>query len=278
MRAQAGFTLVELVVTMVVLGILALGSTRFLTDAASGYAATNTRAQLANQARAVMNRLARDLRGALPGSVRTNGSCLELIPTQQATRYVTLPVGVSASSFLAAALPSGASLNAARVAVLPAVSPYVLTTSSTVSPTVTVSAPDAQNQITVTFAATHTFPGLPPRDRVYFVGQPRSYCVDAGDLWRYDNYGYLDPQPAPAGLPASLPGRSLFAQGVAATFTVSGATLTRGAAVQAADDAQCRRRQRTPGAPRTDSQCALNERLPRRLARNAVSGSCPRCF
>ncbi len=231
MRSNRGFTLVELIVTMVVLSILALGSTQFITDAANGYVATNARTQLANQARLALNRIAQEVRGALPGSVRVAGNCLEFIPAEQASRYVSLPVGTSASSFLAARLPTGVVLNNLRVAVFPATNPYVLTGNSSISPVVTVSAPDPQNQVTVSMASAHQFPSLSPRDRFYFVAEPTSYCVDAGHLWRYQDYGYLDPQPNTGLLPAALPGRSLFAENAQATFLVSSATLERSSAL-----------------------------------------------
>ena len=96
-----------------------------------------------------------------------------------------------------------------------------------------VSAPDGNNEVTVTMAGAHRFPAASPSSRFYLVTDPVSFCVDGNRLWRYSGYGVLAGQPAPAALPTSMPGRALLAQNVttAGPFTFNGATLTRNAVV-----------------------------------------------
>lgn len=228
-----GFTLVELITVMVILGILSIGTVRFITDSSSGFASTISRTELAGDARFAVERLGRALRDALPGSVRVNGTCLEFIPVVAGSTYVTLPVATPATEFRAVPvaplpLPPGA-----RVAVYPSGAVYQLSSIAIVSPTVSVSAPNADNEVTVTMAAAHRFPAESPSNRFFLVTEPVSYCVDGDALWRYQGYGFAAVQPTPAGLPAALPDRALITQSVSspAPFSVAAATLTRNAVV-----------------------------------------------
>ena len=75
--APPGFSLVELVSVLIILAILAIGTTRFLTDSATGLASTVDRSELASDARLTVDRLGRAVRDALPRSVRVSGPCLE---------------------------------------------------------------------------------------------------------------------------------------------------------------------------------------------------------
>jgi MSHA biogenesis protein MshO len=232
-KAAAGFTLVELITVIVILGILALGTVSFISDSSRGFASTVARTELAGDARFLVERLSRELRNALPGSLRVSGGCLEFLPIVAASRYVTLPVATAAASFRSVPveplpLPAGV-----RVAVYPDAAGYALANPGPVSPPVSVSAADAANEVTVAFAAPHAFATPSPTERYYLVSDPVSYCVDAGALYRYSGYGFMATQPDAATLPASLPGRSLVAETVAATtpFAVTGATLTRNAVV-----------------------------------------------
>jgi MSHA biogenesis protein MshO len=228
-----GFTLVELITVMVILGILSIGTVRFITDSSSGFASTISRTELAGDARFAVERLGRALRDALPGSVRVNGSCIELIPVVAGSSYLTLPVATAAADFQAVPvtpLPLPAN---ARVAVYPSGSLYQLSGVSSVSPTVSVSAPNGDNEVTVTMASAHRFPAESPSNRFFLVTSPVSYCVDGGALWRYQDYGFNATQPTPAGLPSALPGRTLITQAVSspAPFSVAAATLARNAVV-----------------------------------------------
>lgn len=91
---QTGFTLVELVVTMVVLGIMVLGITGFIQLGAKGYTDTVARQDLQNQARFVIEKMTREIRHAVPNSfsVTDDGNCVSFYPIRYVGSYIVLPV------------------------------------------------------------------------------------------------------------------------------------------------------------------------------------------
>ncbi len=235
--ATRGFTIIELVTVILVLSILALGTTRFLTDASNGYATTMNRADLASDARSAIARVEREVREALPNSARVSagGECLEFIPIQGGSVYLSAPVGVAGNSLQAVPLDIAPITATSRVAIRPLGNPYNLTTVSAISPVISVNAPDVNNEVRIDFAASHRFPRESPEQRFYLVDAPVSYCISSGVLWRYTGYGYTAAQPGIVALPGSTPNRVMLAQsigGSAPYFNVSGATLNRNAVVQ----------------------------------------------
>jgi MSHA biogenesis protein MshO len=232
--AVRGFTLVELVTVMIVMGILAIGTVRFISDASLGFASTITRTELAGDAGFAIEKISRELRSALPGSVRTNAGCVEFIPIVDASTYTSLPLASAAAGFTAVPFDPAPTATGLRAAVNPDNSSYQLGTASVVSPQVLLSAPDANNEVTVSFAAAHRFPAESASNRFFLVATPVSFCVSGAQLWRYSNYGFNSLQPGPAALPAGLPDRVLIADRVSAVtpFAVNSATLTRSAVVE----------------------------------------------
>lgn len=79
---SSGFTLIELIAVMIILSILATMGASFVTRTTDAYQRTQTRALLVNTARQALERITRQLRIALPNSVRlTNGNtCVEFMP------------------------------------------------------------------------------------------------------------------------------------------------------------------------------------------------------
>ncbi len=225
----AGFTIVELVVVMVVLGILSMGMVRFISDSADGFADTAGRDQLASSARFALAALTAELRDALPGSIRSSGDCIEFVPVLGGSEYLSLPTAAAALSF--PAVPTVVPVTAAAgVAVAPLADVYTPGSPGAVSPPVTVTGPDAGNELTITFSSAHQFPSESPGNRFYLISQPVSYCFTGSQLWRYADYGFIAAQPAPAGLPAALPRRVLVAEDVvaaASSFTAAPAGLQR---------------------------------------------------
>lgn len=93
-RLQRGFTLVEAIVVMVITGIIASIVGLFIVGPVEGYLDTAARADLSDVADTALRRIARDIRLALPNSVRTatgaDGNVyLELLLTKTGGRYLS---------------------------------------------------------------------------------------------------------------------------------------------------------------------------------------------
>ena len=89
---QRGFTLVELVITIAVGSVVVAFMSEFIVYPMLGYQAQTRRAQLVDEADSALRFMGRDLRAALPNSVRTTGAgsvtAVEFMSTLDAARYV----------------------------------------------------------------------------------------------------------------------------------------------------------------------------------------------
>ncbi len=86
---QNGFSLLELITVVVLLGILASGAGLLITRPIEAYNDQLRRQQLVDQAEMALRQLARDVRRALPNSVRVGGggTALEMVNTVDGARY-----------------------------------------------------------------------------------------------------------------------------------------------------------------------------------------------
>ena len=89
-----GFTLVEAVIVIILTGILAAMAAVFIRGPVTAYQDVTRRAELTDIADGALRRIARDIRAALPNSVRVAGTCngaascfLEFVPINSAGRY-----------------------------------------------------------------------------------------------------------------------------------------------------------------------------------------------
>ena len=83
-----GFTLIEAIITIVITGILAGMVAVFIKAPVEGYVDTVRRADLTDAADGALRRIARDVRTALPNSLRgSSNSCFEFLPVVAAGRY-----------------------------------------------------------------------------------------------------------------------------------------------------------------------------------------------
>lgn len=212
-----GYTLIELVVVIAILGVIGVGLFSIYTTSIRSYIEASQRAELTTSARLGIERLSRELRNALPNSVRvtSDGNCVEFRPVIAGTSYIDLPT-TSASNTLTMApvtLPAGSW----SASVMPLMSsdgsqsdmygPSPLTTAGIVS----ISAPDGNNIVTVTLDRSLQFPRSSPTRRLFIVGGAVSFCVTPGsDLRRYSSYTSTVSQPNLAG----VSGGNLLAQNV----------------------------------------------------------------
>ena len=90
---QAGFSLIELIVVIVLLGVLATGAGMLITTPIKAYNDQLRRQQLVDQAEMSLRHIASDIRKALPGTIRispnneTGGWALEMANTVDGARY-----------------------------------------------------------------------------------------------------------------------------------------------------------------------------------------------
>jgi len=87
-----GVTLIELVVTIVILGILGGIAAMILVPAFDAYFASQRRAEMADLADTALRRMTRDIRLALPNSPRVDATnrFLEVLMTKNGGRYRSL--------------------------------------------------------------------------------------------------------------------------------------------------------------------------------------------
>lgn len=85
---QQGFTLVELVMVILVTGVIAAALTTFLRPAIDAYIAGRDRGELLHEVDASLATMVRDVRRAVPNSIRIVGNqCFELVPSKGGGRY-----------------------------------------------------------------------------------------------------------------------------------------------------------------------------------------------
>lgn len=215
MRSTGGFTLIETVVVMAVTGIVAAVVAVFIVQPVQAYRSTAARAQLVDQADLALRRIGRDLRGALPNSVRVNAAltALELIPTRSGARYATegsgaLQFGSTDTAFDLVGPPLA--LGAAQQLVFYNLGPGI-TGSDAYAPNGSAAEQAASNRrsatnaagdaTTVTLSSLAPLPAaaLAPPYRVMAVEPPVSYRCDlaTGRLLRHQGYGFQAAQPDP---------------------------------------------------------------------------------
>jgi MSHA biogenesis protein MshO len=104
LKRQAGFTLIESVMVIVITGILAGMVAVFIRAPVDSYIDMARRAELTDIADTATRRIARDIRLALPNSVRhsTSGDdhCIEFIPTKAGGRYRASQTSTSTGDIL----------------------------------------------------------------------------------------------------------------------------------------------------------------------------------
>jgi len=200
---QQGFTLVELVAVIVLLGLTSIGLVKFIAGSAEAYREVTRRNEIAQIGRFAVERVSRELRNALPGSVRVSNQCIEFVPVQAASIYSQLPIaGLTPAADDLTAINFSALGNITRAAVYTLSPSDVYSNNQHMLPIDFSSATINSGAVTVNFSfPAQQFAEASPGKRIYFVDQPVSFCVLASgsgaQLIRYDNYGYSDIQAAP---------------------------------------------------------------------------------
>ena len=202
MRRAAGFSLIELIVVILILGILSAGTAIYIVRGMQAYTDTVRRDRLTAVARAATERVVRELRNALPNSIRlaSNGGveCIEFVPVD------------SAGAYLEDLAPRGSITAFNAVPYLPpptgdrfvVIYPYATTPLYTAGNPGPVAGYDPASNATageVRLVSAHRFAHDSPRHRFFLTGGPVSFCIDGASsrLDRYTGYGFTSTPAAP---------------------------------------------------------------------------------
>lgn len=94
-----GFTLVELVLVVMLVGIIAVSVSGILGNSVNVITNVAEREELVREGSFLSERIQRELRSAVPNSVRVAGNatahCIEFVPTKYSTIYLNLPLSGS---------------------------------------------------------------------------------------------------------------------------------------------------------------------------------------
>ncbi|MGF1738454.1 PilW family protein [Photobacterium satsumensis] len=79
-KASKGFSLMEMVIALVILGIISLAIGSYLQLGAEGYVSTVSRDRVQSQARFALEKMTREIRHAAPNSLASTGNCISFYP------------------------------------------------------------------------------------------------------------------------------------------------------------------------------------------------------
>ncbi|QRX82842.1 type II secretion system protein J [Glaciimonas sp. PAMC28666] len=242
---QRGFTLIEAIVVITITGILTAVVAVFIRGPIQGYFDLERRVAITDTADTALRRIGRDLRLALPNSIRIVGTsplCLEYLPTVSGGQYrseapgAPLDFTTPTTSFDVLSLLNPVPSNGDQLVIynlgIPGADAYAGQNRATIASATATS---------ITLASATLFPLSSPGDRfqvvpaaqqaVFYVCTNSGTGVDAtgngnGNLYRLSNYGInaAAPTSCPA-IPANTP---MLAQNISnCVFTYSAGVTQR---------------------------------------------------
>lgn len=235
---------------MVITGILSAIVATFMAKPIEGYVDSVRRAELTDAADVALRRMTREIRQALPNSLRVSGNCIEFIATSAGGRYRDPADGSTAGNFLSFTDTAdlsfhvlGKTSNLVSAADYMAANDYVViyNLGTGYSPADAYAGGNRATVNAITCAGAGTppcfvtlssnpfaaqSPPLPSPDSRFQVvpGGTRAvtYECNGGQLRRYANYGFNAAQACPpSGVPATLAGSAAMAATCSIEYTTN---------------------------------------------------------
>ncbi|GIU12210.1 PilW family protein [Shewanella sp. MBTL60-007] len=218
-RKSQGFTLVEMVTVIIILGVLVLGVSSFLIFGTRVFIDATSVDQVMSQSRFAIERMTRDIRNTVPNSIRVRDSgdgawqCIEMMPITSSASYIDMPIAPAPASQFGTLMQSSATapLTANQFLLIYPLTPADVYTATSASITqgklfsIDSITANTTNDSRVDFGRAVRFDEASPRQRYFGVQGAVSYCFEQVTselslLKRYSGYGFNHPvlQPSPA--------------------------------------------------------------------------------
>jgi MSHA biogenesis protein MshO len=240
---QSGFNLIELTVVIVVLAIISAGTASYIVDSMRAYSDSARREQITSEARTALERVVRELRNALPNSIRiqtdvTGGittHCIEFFPVKRGSAYLDLNTSAATVSFSAVPFTSPGAGNHYVVIYPYATTPLYASSNPGLLTGFNTASNTAAGEVLL--SNPHRFNLASARKRFYITENPVSFCINSGNqsLNRYNGYGVnINQSSPPAGTVGLLANNIwLLDNGTnVIPFTYSAGSLSRAAVVK----------------------------------------------
>jgi MSHA biogenesis protein MshO len=235
---QHAFTLIEVVMVVVLIGIIAGILAPFITQSVRAYVDTQSRAELVARGRLALERINREIRQAVPNSLEVVGGGIQFLSSRAGGRLVAIDddfgtaFAVPSRRFIKGvnrtrlyAVATGLAFQASDHLVIGNTSPANLKTNSTIVPLAAIEntalVPDGTDQGQILQFANHTFSNDSPGRHFQIADAVHEICLNGAALnWRRSagNAGYNNACDAGAGDPVLVDGVA------AATFSYNPGT------------------------------------------------------
>ncbi len=238
-----GFTLIELIMVMVIVAVLATMTTSMITLPVNSYLDLESRTRLVDDAETALRRMQRDLRQALPNSIRITdgGKVIEMLHVLDAGRYRAKRDGtLAANAGLCASDPAGDVLDFSIddncfevMGSFSSFNPQLTNRESLVVYNLGADAYAGSNRKNVINSGNaklvkfdaFQFPLSSPQQRFFIVDTPVTYRCDiaTNQLIRFSGYAITSAQPNPP----TLAGYKQADKVTACKFAYTSSTATR---------------------------------------------------